>query len=330
MQGWIKLFYQFKEWEWYGDTNMVRLFIHLLLTANYKQTKWRGMEIPRGSLLTSRSKLAEETGLSEQTIRTCLTRLKSTNEITVKTTNKYTIIKISNYDRYQEQPQEINQQNNQQDNHEATNSQPTTNQQSTSLYIKERKNIRIKEDKTSPSIQEIKGGTPPSPLGAEAPKAPESSEEEKKPQEKPKEKKQATIPFAKIKDLWNELCPSYPKMMVMSEARKNKIRLRVQEMGGVEKALSILESIFKAAEESNFMKGDNKRGWKASFDWIFENDKNWVKVWEGNYENKPKETYPTTTQNRNYNGTTEQGDRFSKRRGVDTAARSAEDYTGTL
>ena len=201
MQGWIKLFYQFKEWEWYGDTNMVRLFIHLLLTANYKQTKWRGMTIPRGSLLTSRAKLAEETGLSEQTIRTCLTRLKSTNEITVKATNKYTIITISNYDRYQEQPQEINQQNNQQDNHEATNSQPTTNQQSTSLYIKERKNIRIKEDNIN--LQEIEGGTPPSPLGAEAPKAPEPSKEEKKPQEKPKEKKQATIPFAKIKDLWN-------------------------------------------------------------------------------------------------------------------------------
>lgn len=159
-------------------------------------------------------------------------------------------------------------------------------------------------NKSPQNKKEIEGGTPPSPLGAEAPKAPESSEEEKKPQEKPKEKKQATIPFAKIKDLWNELCPSYPKMMVMSDPRKNKIRLRVQEMGGIDKALPTLEKIFKAAENSNFMKGDNKRGWKASFDWIFENDKNWVKVWEGNYENKPKDTHLTTTQNRNYNGTT--------------------------
>ena len=38
-------------------------------------------------------------------------------------------------------------------------------------------------------------------------------------------------------------------------------------------------------QASHFLRGDNKRGWKASFDWLFENDKNWVKVYEGNYDN---------------------------------------------
>ena len=42
-------------------------------------------------------------------------------------------------------------------------------------------------------------------------------------------------------------------------------------------------------QQSKFLKGDNKRGWKASFDWLFENDKNWVKVYEGNYDNKPEQ-----------------------------------------
>lgn len=305
MQGWIKLFYQFKEWEWYGDTNMVRLFIHLLLSANYKNTKWRGMEIPRGALLTSRAKLADETGLSEREIRTCLSRLKTTNEITIKTTNKFTLITISNYDKYQEQNQESDQLNDQQRDQPKTNKRPASDQQTTSLNIKERKNIRKQEIKTTP-LQENEGGTPPSSLGTEAPKASSPSKEEKKPQDKPKEKKQATMPFARIKELWNTLCPSFPKMMVLSEARKNKIRNRVEEMGGIEQALPILEGIFKTMQETPFLKGDNKRGWKASFDWIFENDKNWVKVFEGNYAPgaKPKDIHPTTTLNTNHNGTT--------------------------
>ena len=62
------------------------------------------------------------------------------------------------------------------------------------------------------------------------------------------------------------------------------MRNRIAEMGGAEKALEILKGIFQKMESSAFLKGDNKRGWKASFDWLFENDKNWVKVWEGNYD----------------------------------------------
>ena len=58
-------------------------------------------------------------------------------------------------------------------------------------------------------------------------------------------------------------------------------------MGGIEKAMPLLKLVFEKAQASSFLKGDNKRGWKASFDWFFENDKNWVKVYEGNYDDKP-------------------------------------------
>lgn len=138
--GWLKLFYRFKEWEWYGDTNMVRLFIHLLLSANYRPLKWRGIDIPRGSFVTSRATLAAETTLSEQEVRTCLKRLISTNEITSKTTNKYTIITICKYDTYQAEQIEQYDASNQQINQQATSNQPTTNHQLTTS--KEYKNIR--------------------------------------------------------------------------------------------------------------------------------------------------------------------------------------------
>ncbi len=92
------------------------------------------------------------------------------------------------------------------------------------------------------------------------------------------------LPLARIKQLWNETCVGYPKLIKLSDARKHKIRIRLQEMGGGEKGLEVMQEIFRRLEASNFLKGENKRGWKASFDWVFENDKNWVKVWEGNYD----------------------------------------------
>lgn len=127
-EGWIKIFYRLLEWEWYSDTNMVRLFIHLLLKANYRPQKWRGREIPRGSLITTRSTLVEETNLTAQQIRTCITRLISTNEITSETTNSYTIITICNYELYQADFDDANQRNNQAANQRITNEQPTNNQ----------------------------------------------------------------------------------------------------------------------------------------------------------------------------------------------------------
>lgn len=68
--------------------------------------------------------------------------------------------------------------------------------------------------------------------------------------------------------MWNATCTSYPKVFTLSEARKNKIRIRVEEMGGIEKAMPIMQTIFKKMQESKFLKGESKRGWKASFDWV--------------------------------------------------------------
>ena len=91
-------------------------------------------------------------------------------------------------------------------------------------------------------------------------------------------------------------------MFTISENRKNKMRLRIAEMGGSEKAMEILKGIFLKMEESSFLKGDNRRGWKASFDWLFENDKNWVKVWEGNYDNEKPRLNEDENNQANYPG----------------------------
>ncbi len=146
LNGWIKLHRQFLDWGWYGDPITKAVFIHLLIKANRKNTVWRGVKIERGQLVTSRSKLVEELTISEQSIRTSLNRLKSTNEITIKTTNRYSLITLVNYDTYQGEYSQPNQQTNQPSNHQLTSNQPATNQQlTTNKKDKNRENIYIKE-----------------------------------------------------------------------------------------------------------------------------------------------------------------------------------------
>lgn len=100
--GWIKTYRKLTEWEHYRNGNVVRLFIHLLLTANVEDKEWKGVTIKRGQLVTSVSKLANELGLTINQIRTSKTTLKNSGEITVKTTNKFSVITICKFESYQD------------------------------------------------------------------------------------------------------------------------------------------------------------------------------------------------------------------------------------
>ena len=134
MEGWIKLHRQFINWEWYDDNNTKILFLHLMLTVNHKDKKYRGKLIKRGEIVTSYDKLANETHLSVMKIRTCLKRLKSTNEITIKTSSKGTVIQLVKYGKYQTLTNEV------------TNKQQTNNKQiTTNNNVKNNKNEIIKE-----------------------------------------------------------------------------------------------------------------------------------------------------------------------------------------
>jgi DNA-binding transcriptional regulator YhcF (GntR family) len=101
MGGHIKIDRRILEWEWYSDINTCRLFIHLLLKANWKDGRFQGTEVPRGSLVTSYNSLAKQTGLSVQNVRTAIKHLILTGEITSKQQAKFTVITVKNYDKYQ-------------------------------------------------------------------------------------------------------------------------------------------------------------------------------------------------------------------------------------
>lgn len=101
-QGWIKLFRKFKDWEWYKDINTKTLFIEILLSANFEDKKWQGIQIHRGEYITSIEKICEEIGLTRQQVRYSLNKLKVTNEVTIQTNKHYTLIKVNKYNDYQE------------------------------------------------------------------------------------------------------------------------------------------------------------------------------------------------------------------------------------
>src|SRR3990172_8210916 len=102
MEGWIKLHRKLLSWEWWKKSKALQVFFFFLLTANHEEKKWRGITIKRGQLLTSRETLAKSTNLSQRSIRTCITRQKTTNEVTSQPTSRYTMITICKYDSYQE------------------------------------------------------------------------------------------------------------------------------------------------------------------------------------------------------------------------------------
>lgn len=101
-QGWIKLHRSLLDWEWYDDANTIRIFLHLLLTANHEDKKWHGIDIKRGEKITSLANISEELGISIQSVRTSLDKLISTQALTRHQQTKYTHISINNYGKYQE------------------------------------------------------------------------------------------------------------------------------------------------------------------------------------------------------------------------------------
>lgn len=88
--------------------------------------------------------------------------------------------------------------------------------------------------------------------------------------------------YKSLVDLYHSICKSFPSVRSLSDARKKAIKARLNTY-----SLEEFRTVFQNAEASSFLKGSNDRNWSANFDWLIA-DKNFVKVLEGNYADKPK------------------------------------------
>jgi len=118
------------------------MFIMSLLLANFEDKVWNGIEIKRGQFLTSRKRFAEISHTTEQQVRDFWRKLTKVGFLTTKATNRYTLVTVCNYDRYQNLANYLK-------GKEPTE-YPTKNQQRTTTkeYIKKEKEINKDFEKT--------------------------------------------------------------------------------------------------------------------------------------------------------------------------------------
>ncbi len=133
--GWVKLFRSFTKWEWYTEPNVMRVYLHLLLTANTTDCSWQGIELKQGQIVTSYRHLAEAIGLDVHVVHRAINKLKSTGEITTQSNAKNTIITLNNYSRFQNSTTPKQRRN---------NTSTTTAQSNKNIIINN--NTRIQED----------------------------------------------------------------------------------------------------------------------------------------------------------------------------------------
>lgn len=90
--------------------------------------------------------------------------------------------------------------------------------------------------------------------------------------------------YQQIVEMYNSLCPSFPSLHSLSEARRKAIKARLQTY-----SLEDFRTVFQKAEQSAFLKGKNNRNWSATFDWILK-DGNFAKILDGNYDDRTSQT----------------------------------------
>lgn len=148
-EGYIRIHRSLLDWEWYGDEAVTVLFLHLLLTVNWKLGKFRGQDIPPGMVITSLDKLADTFGWTRGKLRRTMDKLKQTGEATTQTTNHWTAITLVNWAKYQHCDQPTGQPTGQQTaNHAPTTGQPPATIEEGKKEIREEIRERRKRRRT--------------------------------------------------------------------------------------------------------------------------------------------------------------------------------------
>lgn len=100
--GYIKIHRKIVDWEWYHDPVVSRVFLHLLVTANYEPGRFEGHKIDVGQCVISLQKVAEILNVSKDSVNRALKKLEKSGELQRLPTAKFTIITLKNYTHYQQ------------------------------------------------------------------------------------------------------------------------------------------------------------------------------------------------------------------------------------
>jgi len=107
--GWIKLHRKVLENPIFSSEKGFRLWIWCLLKAGHKEKDvYLGNEkihLKEGEFIFGRGSASEQLGIKESTIRNWMKTLKQDRYIDIKPTNKYSLIKVRNWEQYQDTEQ---------------------------------------------------------------------------------------------------------------------------------------------------------------------------------------------------------------------------------
>lgn len=95
-------------------------------------------------------------------------------------------------------------------------------------------------------------------------------------------------------NFWNENVEAgIPKLKSLTKDRLDRLVKRCEEMGKrtLPDAQEHFAELIKRMNKSPFCRGEGSTSWKASFDWLFRNNYNQLKVLEGNYDPNSEEAY---------------------------------------
>ena len=157
--GFITLSRQLLDWRFAQFPYALALWVHLIMRANWRDGWFMGERIPRGSLATSMASLAEQTGMEVHTVRKWLKRFEEDGQITRKTTNRFTIINITNYRAFQDIPEEWYSKQRSEQNGEQSSNQDSeqTGEQSSNNRTKKQSNKETKKQVfIRPSLDDVR------------------------------------------------------------------------------------------------------------------------------------------------------------------------------
>ena len=245
LDGFISIDRKILEWEWYLDKNTRALFFHCLLMANWKDGRFMGQDIPRGSFATSLSQLASQTNMTVKEVRTALEHLKRTGELAVKGHAQFSIITINNYCRYQDKGKR-----------RASEGQASGTEGASSGQASGTEGATIEQSITNNNNEtNYNKGT--------------------------KEQEDAVGFEGECKaigGLYNEIYLNTIKERVITEKQRELLRESLKYYD-----INTFKEVFQKAKASDFLQGKNGKGFKAPFEWLINID-NMQKVLDGNYD----------------------------------------------
>ena len=259
----------------------MRVFIDLLLSANYEPSWYRGEKIDRGCIVMSITTLQEHTGLSRAIVVKALKILEKTGEISRQKSKVGIVTKINKFSEFQD-GKKIGSLKNELPSEPLSElpselpSEPLSELPSElpSELIQQINNITSQQDIiyniSTPSDEGVSVDTdPPAP---------------------------PDVDLKLIVDFFNKSVIQansvMPKIKGATGKRVGHIKSRIREFG-----IEAVYEVITKASQSDFLNGRNQRGWTATFDWIFL-PTNFPKVLEGNYDNRT--TKPQTNGRENY------------------------------